>query len=441
MARIARQDLKIFALGAANNGVFGSAADGTKILTLNVETLQEKGAWNTGWLTAVEGTKKFPPLEEFQALNYINTYQIAYLLQDGIPEYYNLTNYFMNSVVKKPGTYQLYGSITNNNVGNALTDATNWKFLCDLANLNQEFVWCGISAGTASAMVLTPAVPATSYFAGQIVAFLSGTSSVNGGTTINLSTLGAKAVFKQGILDPKANDIAANSLYFAVYDGTQFQLLNSSTFSHGADISANTTTNLDAATGNVLSITGNAVISAITLRDGDVKICTFTGTGLIKNNSVIQAQSAADITYAPGDWAIIVGYPTKVYVNYFKADGTALIQTFSRKFSSPQQAIATAAPYLESYAHGLGVPPFDFRAFLVNLSAEGSYSPGDLVPLVGNTYPGGGGGTLFYESTYADAVNVGHTRTESQIYIANKTSGAQLAITAIKWAVVFKGFI
>jgi hypothetical protein len=132
MARIARKFQKIFASSATNNGVFGSGADNTKVLSNDVETLQSKAAFLTGWLDAVIGTKKFPPLEEFQSLNYINTSQLAYIFQEGVPEYNALTTYYTNCIVKETGTYKLYGSVTNANVGNALSNATYWQLLVDL---------------------------------------------------------------------------------------------------------------------------------------------------------------------------------------------------------------------------------------------------------------------------------------------------------------------
>jgi len=138
MARIARKPQKVFASSASNNGVFGSAQDNTKILTNDIVTLQSKPAYLTGWLDAVIGSRKFPPLEEFQSLNYINTYQLAYILQEGIAEYDSATTYYQNSIVKKPGTYELYGSVTDNNTGNALSDPVNWEFLQDLSLTYQQ---------------------------------------------------------------------------------------------------------------------------------------------------------------------------------------------------------------------------------------------------------------------------------------------------------------
>lgn len=134
MARIPRKFQKIFAGSASNNGVFGSGADNTKVLSNDLDVLQGLPAFDTGWEDAVIGTKKFPALEEFQALNYMNTTQQAYTFQEGIPEYNAETTYYQNGIVKKTGTYELYGSIIDDNIGNALTDDTKWQYLVDLGS-------------------------------------------------------------------------------------------------------------------------------------------------------------------------------------------------------------------------------------------------------------------------------------------------------------------
>lgn len=129
MARITRVAQKIFALAATNNGVFGSGKLGTKVTTDDVAELQSLSAYDNGWLDAVISPQTLPPLEEMQSTNYINTYQLSYMFQEGIPEWDTDTTYYQYSIVKQPGTYNLYGSLTNTNQGNLLTDLTNWQFL------------------------------------------------------------------------------------------------------------------------------------------------------------------------------------------------------------------------------------------------------------------------------------------------------------------------
>lgn len=138
MAKIVRKTQKIFAGSASNNGQFGSAQANTKILSNDPDTIQALGAWLNGWSDAVISGQKLPALEEMQGIQYVSTRQIAYILQEGMAEYDAGTTYYQNSIVKKPGTYELYGSIIDNNIGNALPSAvsnSNWQYLGSLSNM------------------------------------------------------------------------------------------------------------------------------------------------------------------------------------------------------------------------------------------------------------------------------------------------------------------
>jgi len=131
MVKILRKLQKIFSLNG-DTGQFGSAQATTKILSKDLDTLQDLTAYNNGWDDAILGGEKLPPMEEMNSLSYIFSNQIKYLLQEGIAEYLSTTEYYINSIVKESGTSKLYNSLTDNNIGNPLTDTVNWKFLIDL---------------------------------------------------------------------------------------------------------------------------------------------------------------------------------------------------------------------------------------------------------------------------------------------------------------------
>lgn len=138
MSRIARVTQKIFAGSAANNGVFGSAALGTPTTSSVISTIMAGAAWAAGWVSATLGSSKFPALEEFQGVEYVHSTQIAYLLQQGLPEYDSGTTYYIDNICVKPLTFELYGSLVDNNIGNPLPSAVsnaNWQYLGNLANL------------------------------------------------------------------------------------------------------------------------------------------------------------------------------------------------------------------------------------------------------------------------------------------------------------------
>ncbi len=101
MAKITRVLQKIFASNASNNGQFGSAKAGTFVTSNSIATLQSLSAYVNGWNDATLTSEKLPTLEETQALNYINTTQLAYIFQEGVPEYEAATTYYINSIVKR----------------------------------------------------------------------------------------------------------------------------------------------------------------------------------------------------------------------------------------------------------------------------------------------------------------------------------------------------
>lgn len=140
MAILARKTQKIFA--SSNTGgtdfgnvTFGSNQAGTPAASNDVAVLQSLAAYTVGWEDATLSGENLPVLGEDQALHYIETYQIAYLFQEGIAEYDAGTEYRINSVVKKAGTVDIYKSLTDANTGNALTDGTKWSLCGNLSSI------------------------------------------------------------------------------------------------------------------------------------------------------------------------------------------------------------------------------------------------------------------------------------------------------------------
>lgn len=133
MARLTRVHQKVFASNASNNGVFGSLQAGNPQTSNDVATLQSLNAFENGWDDAIEQGDKLPPLEEFQGIQYGISYQQAYILQEGIPEWNTNTAYYKGSLVKTiSGTsFKIFSSLTDNNTGNLTTNTTHWKLAYD----------------------------------------------------------------------------------------------------------------------------------------------------------------------------------------------------------------------------------------------------------------------------------------------------------------------
>lgn len=117
MPKIARKSAKIFASNAtaAAGGIaqFGSLAAGTPNYSTDPDVIQGLSQYADGWSAAVLGTKS-PALEDRNALDYLISYQQAYLMQQGVPEWLSTETYYKNSyVVDSNG--DLRRSIIDNN--------------------------------------------------------------------------------------------------------------------------------------------------------------------------------------------------------------------------------------------------------------------------------------------------------------------------------------
>ena len=125
MAKIERKYHKVFAENSANNGQFGSAQNGTKITTEDPETVQALQAWQQGWVSAVIGGNKLPPMEELQATSFVPSYHTGYMLQESFPTWQAEKTYYKSSFVKEGS--KLFISVQDDNTGNALSESAWWK--------------------------------------------------------------------------------------------------------------------------------------------------------------------------------------------------------------------------------------------------------------------------------------------------------------------------
>jgi hypothetical protein len=182
--------------------------------------------------------------------------------------------------------------------------------------------------GTATAITLTPTVASTAYVAGQRYRFIAGSAS-SAATTINVSGLGAKNLFKRGSINPIAGDWGSGMILEVVYDGTSFQLLGADVFSKMGDIASAGTINLDSTTGNVVDVTGTTTITAITLAEGKEVTVRFTGILTLTNGASLVLPGAANITTAAGDFAVFRGYAAGVVrcTSYQALSGRSVISS------------------------------------------------------------------------------------------------------------------
>lgn len=143
MARLTRKNNKLFCENAQQSdvGQFGSLNAGTKVETTDIDTIQSLPAWQDGWQAATLGDNCYPTRQERNGLDYVQSYLLNYLYQEGIPEWSANTTYYKGSIIKLiNGTdIQLYKSLKDNNTA-VLSDSTAWEEFNyankDLSNLS-----------------------------------------------------------------------------------------------------------------------------------------------------------------------------------------------------------------------------------------------------------------------------------------------------------------
>lgn len=133
MAKITRKVAKIFGSSAGANQIakFGSLAAGSPATysgaTADPATIQSLGNWLSGWFAGVEGANS-PAIEDLNAFCYTMAYQIAYQMQEGIPEWDSSTTYYTGSIVQD-GSANIYYSLVDNNLNNLVSDTSKWGYL------------------------------------------------------------------------------------------------------------------------------------------------------------------------------------------------------------------------------------------------------------------------------------------------------------------------
>ena len=126
MAKLPRVTSKIFASNAAEGdiGQFGSALTGTKVPTDDISIIQALPAYETGWRGAVVSDRNYPTLQEMNGLQKTFSQQIAYILQNGMPEWDAGTTYYTDQFCRVGSMF--YVSLQDENTGNNPTSTTGY---------------------------------------------------------------------------------------------------------------------------------------------------------------------------------------------------------------------------------------------------------------------------------------------------------------------------
>ena len=212
--------------------------------------------------------------------------------------------------------------------------------------------------GAADAYAIAPTMAIAAYAAYQRFQFVAANTNTTA-STLAVSGLAAKAIKHLDGTALLAADIIAGEMVDVGYDGTNFQLLSATglrgtastwraaqTFAalatmsgaawneaKGTNIASATTTDIGAAVGNYVHVTGTTTITGLgTIQAGTRRVVVFDGILLLTHNatSLILPNAGNNITTAAGDAAIFVseGSGNWKCVEYQRASGQALVQSF-----------------------------------------------------------------------------------------------------------------
>ncbi|WP_431014682.1 hypothetical protein [Bradyrhizobium pachyrhizi] len=120
---------------------------------------------------------------------------------------------------------------------------------------------------------------------------------------------------------------------------------------HGADVASAATTNLEAATGDLVDVTGTTNINFVTLGEGHERTVRFTGVLTMTHSASLLLPGAANITTAAGDFAVFRGYASGVVrcVGYTKANGQPLLVAAKSDQIAASSAAAAVVPGVQQF--------------------------------------------------------------------------------------------
>ena len=170
-----------------------------------------------------------------------------------------------------PTANLLMGTYAHTNVGNA-TARTMYASAGQVQDSTLTYLTSvsGTNAITASAPIVM-----TAYAAGQTFRFIAAAANT-GATTININSIGLKSITRDGTTALVAGDIVSGGAYQLIYDGTQFQLTNSSNASVQVTSFSAGTTGLTPSTATTGAITLGGTLN---VANGGTGVTTSTGSG------------------------------------------------------------------------------------------------------------------------------------------------------------------
>jgi hypothetical protein len=181
--------------GSTQIGQFGSLAAGSALFTSNPATIQQLSQYLQGWYGAVIGGNS-PAIQDLNAIDYLYSYQIGYILQEGIPEYDSNTTYYTNSLCTSGS--QIYQSLIDTNQGNTpISNPSDWQTYPQKVNLPPVLSHTSASTGTgftgSTSFVNLPNLSTTEITVGRPVYMMLSSDGQGSPSYLDSATTGSNA--------------------------------------------------------------------------------------------------------------------------------------------------------------------------------------------------------------------------------------------------------
>jgi hypothetical protein len=211
------------------------------------------------------------------------------------------------------------GSYIHTGVGNA-TARTNYASAAQVQDSTLTYL-TSIS-GTDTITAIAP-VSMSALAAGQTFRFIAAGANTTTAVTLNINSIGAKNITKNGTTALAAGDIPSGSIVVVVYDGTQFQLTTLPTYTPTFNLTTNNTwTGKQTFTGTS-SVLSSKFVNAL---EG-VTVSATAATGTI--NYDVTTQSVLYYTSnASANWTVNFRASSGTSLNTAMAVGEAITVVF-----------------------------------------------------------------------------------------------------------------
>ena len=211
------------------------------------------------------------------------------------------------------------GSFIHTGVGNA-TVRTNYASAGQVQDSTLTYL---TSVSGTDTITATAPVSMNAYAAGQTFRFIAAGANTTTSVTLNINSIGAKNITKNGTTALAVGDIPASSVVVVVYDGTQFQLTTLPTYTPTITLSSNNTWTGKQTFNGTSSLISSKFVNAI---EG-ITVSATVATGTI--NYDVTTQSVLYYTSnASANWTVNFRGSSGSTLNSVLATGEAITVVF-----------------------------------------------------------------------------------------------------------------